>query len=376
MSSPRVVSQILLWASRKCGSTCVSLHLNNNGMVACAGMYPLVWFTQLKELNLRNNRIETFERVSGIPQANKITSLILEGNPLCNVTPQQYIKNARHYFPELQTLDGITIGDDINSIARQNYLCRPEAYSLVEAFIKHYFTVYDSNQRQLLKELYTENALFGLNCNYDVHRPKEVLRMAKYSSKSRNLVRLTNLDQASRNMITGADEIMKTLIEMHSTEHDFLSFEIDVPIYTQHTALIIVHGIFKDKPSQFLDEEFLLDFTRTFFIRATGTGMGVSGLSYQYKIQNDLLTIKNITLQQRSIAFQKPTIEQVNDELTEPEKDNLLVVFQEITKMNRQWCYKFLDEAKWNFKIALNICVKLLEDDKIPNDAFDIRSGY
>lgn len=372
MSSPRVVSQILLWASRKVGNQCTALYLNNNGIVSCKGMAPLHWFSKLEFLNLRNNLLESFERLSGIPNSNKINSVILEGNPLCNISFHQYIKNTKSYFPELNTLDGVPVHGEPLMLSRQNFLCKPEAYSFVESFLKQYFFIYDSNQKHLLKEMYMDQAIFTLSSYFDVNRSKEVSRMSKYTSKSRNIIRMTNLDQSAKNVFVGPEDIVKTLIELHSTEHNFMSFCIDVPIYTKNFIVITINGIFKDKAMQFLDDEFLLHFTRSFTIRSCNNCMGVSGISLQFKIQNDMLLVRNVSTQEKLHAIEQTPMkdEDTNDEQQENETENLTVLFQELTKLNINWCDKFLQEAKMNFKVALKLFVKVLEDDKIPEDAF------
>ncbi|XP_063701897.1 nuclear RNA export factor 2 [Culicoides brevitarsis] len=371
MSSPRVVSQIILFASRKVSTHCTGINLSNNGITSCAGMFPLCWFPKLEYLNLRNNQIETFERLCGIPQPCKVSQVILEGNPLCNCSLFAYIKNAKQYFPELKTLDGASVTSDRILLGRQNYLCKPEAYSFVEAFVQHYFTLYDSNQKDLLKELYLDKAIFTLSCNFDVNRSKEVSRMSKYTSKARNIIRLVNLDQSMRNVFVGPDEIIKTIIDLHSTEHNFLTFCIDCPIHTKNFSVITVDGIFKDKPMQFLEDEFFIHFTRTFTLRSCGNGMGVCGVSQQFKIQNDLLLVRNVsTLEKISAVEEMPRDDEMNEEMKESEKENLIVVFQKMTSLNRKWCTRFLEDANWNFKLGLTLFVKLLEDSKIPENAF------
>lgn len=372
MSSPRVVSQIILWASRKVSQQCTAIHLNNNGIVSCVGMYPLCWFTKLELLNLRNNQIDSFERLSGIPTTSKITSVFLEGNPLCNCLLQDYVKKIKSFFPDVKTIDGAPVGTDILMLARQNYLSKPESYSFVESFIKHYFTIYDSNQKQMLKELYMEKALFTISCNFDPTRSKEVSRMSKYTSKSRNIIRLVNLDQSTKNVFVGPIEIIQTIIDLHKTEHNFMSFCVDVPIYTKTFSVITIDGVFKDKPTQFLDDEFFIHFTRTFTLRSCDSGMGVSGLSHQFKIQNDILLVRSCSTLEKMSAVEECSKreEEPNEDLTENEMDNLIVVFQEMTSLNKHWCNRFLREANWNFKVALKLCVKLLEDDNIPEDGF------
>lgn len=133
-----------------------------------------------------------------------------------------------------------------------------------------------------------------------------------------------------------------------------------------------VSGVFKDKPMALLEEEMLMDFTRTFFIRAVNGGMGVSEQSCQYQIFNDLLTVKNISVNQKLVAFKvqpSASMEEADDKNSN-EKEALLTVFREMTGLNSVWCTRCLTEAKWNLKVAFNVCVKLMEDGRVPGDAF------
>lgn len=113
----------------------------------------------------------------------------------------------------------------------------------------------------------------------------------------------------------------------------------------------------------------LVDFTRSFYIRAVNRDMGVSEQSFQYQIFNDVLLVRNVTINQKNTAFRTQPMEVIEPAETN-EKEVLLTVFKEMSGLNSQWCTKCLSEAKWNLKVALNICVKLMEDDKVPEDAF------
>lgn len=372
MTAPRVVSQILLWASRKVGPTCTAISMTNNGMISCGGMYPLVWFVKLKHFSLANNKLESFDKLNGIPQANKISSISLDGNPLCSVPLFEYIKGTKRYFPAIDTLDGMPVAEEPSMLSRQNYLCCPEAYSLVEDFVSRYFKIYDSNTRHLLKELYADNALFTVSRHFHKDKPKDFARAQKYVAKSRNIARLVDLSLNSKNVFVGPQDIFQAISEMHFTEHDFFSFHIDLVHYTKSEFLLVINGVLKDISTSFLEEELMLDFTRSFLVRACNEQMGLSNQSFHYKIANDMLFVRNVSVKQKQSAFKAtaPEKEALSiDPNEENEKNALLVIFQELTHLNTTWCTRCLEESKWNFKIALNICVKLMEDGKIPHDA-------
>lgn len=377
MSAPRVVSQILLMASRKVGGTCTHLDLSCNEIPSASGMYPLVWFTKLVHLDISRNKIDSFEKLQGLPQGNKITSVKLTGNPLCmDMNLNRYIAGVKHFFPELEKLDGRTMDTSPLMMCRQNYLCRPECYAFVETFVKHFFRDYDSSTRLLLKELYAPRAQFTISCNFTESSTKtkdQYNRLSKYMGRSRNINKIINISLYTKNVYVGSEEILRNINSLHTTEHDFYSFNIDCPSYSSDKIYIIVNGIFKDKPMTLLEEELLIDFTRSFYLKAVNTGMGVSENSTQYQIFNDLLTVKNITINQRVSAFKTTapiSLMEEGEENAENEKEGLIAVFQEMTGLNLTWCQRCLTEAKWNLKVSLKICVKLMEDDKIPDDAF------
>lgn len=375
MTSPRVVSQILLSASRKCGTTCTAISLNDNGIISCSGMYPLVWFPKLKHISLANNKLDSFERICGIPQANKITSVVLDGNPICDMTLIEYVKGVKRYFLALDTLDGMPVGEETYLLSRQNYLCCPEAYSLVEAFITRFFRTYDSSTRHLLKEFYADNSIFTISQNLEKNKIKEYGRAQKYITKARNIARLVDLNHSVKNVFIGSEDIFKAITELHFTEHDFHSFHIDLIYYKKSEFLVVVSGVLKDIASSILEEELLLSFRRSFLIRASNEQMGLSSQSSQFKIQNDMLTVKNITIKEKQYAFKSDTAEKEVMDVDcseEHERNVMLVMFQQLTQVNTTWSTRCLEESKWNFKIALNICVKLLEDGVIPSEALGV----
>lgn len=53
------------------------------------------------------------------------------------------------------------------------------------------------------------------------------------------------------------------------------------------------------------------------------------------------------------------------------ERENTIIVFQELTRLTRKWCMRCLEESSWNLKVALNIFLKLYEEDRIPESGFD-----
>lgn len=49
---------------------------------------------------------------------------------------------------------------------RRNFLCDNSGLDLVDQFLEHYFTLYDSRNRRVLESLYVKNAMFSLTAQY------------------------------------------------------------------------------------------------------------------------------------------------------------------------------------------------------------------
>lgn len=237
-SVPRVMSQFLIAASRRLGlmANCASLDLSNNNLTSLEGSYPMTWFTKLKHLDLSNNKLDSLDKLVTIPQGNKISSVKLAGNPLCNeISLIKYINGVKHYFNELERLDGCMVDGSPIFMSRQNFLAVAESYGFVETFLKHYFSDYDTASRVLLKEVYAPMAQFTISCNFDtsIKTSKDFFnRIAKYTTRGRNISKIIDMSMYYRNVFIGNDEILRTINDLHLTEHDFYSFSVDCPHYT------------------------------------------------------------------------------------------------------------------------------------------------
>lgn len=148
MSVPRILTNILSYASRKHSTNVEVLKLNGNGLRSARGMHPIIWMKSLKEIDLRNNCIENISDLSAIPKAT-IVEMWLEGNPLCSrySGPNAYVNAAKEIIPTLVKLDGHDLSRFSTMPALQNYLCDLDGYELVEQFIEHFFTCFDSLNR-------------------------------------------------------------------------------------------------------------------------------------------------------------------------------------------------------------------------------------
>lgn len=148
MSVPRILTNILSYASRKHSTNVEMLKLNGNGLKSARGMHPIIWMKSLKEIDLRDNCIKNTSDLNAIPKAT-IVEMWLEGNPLCSnySGPSAYIIAAKGIIPTLVKLDGHEVSHLSAMLTQQNFLCHLDGYELVEQFIEHYFTCFDSLNR-------------------------------------------------------------------------------------------------------------------------------------------------------------------------------------------------------------------------------------
>lgn len=148
MSVPRILTNILSFASRKYSTNVELLKLNGNGLKSARGMHPIIWMKSLKEIDLRNNNIENISDLSAIPKAT-IVVVWLSGNPLCMnyMRPNAYADAARETLPNLVKLDGEDLDQYSTIVSYSNYLCDINGYELVEQFVEQYFKCFDSPHR-------------------------------------------------------------------------------------------------------------------------------------------------------------------------------------------------------------------------------------
>lgn len=159
MSMPRILTNILSYASRRFSVNVDVLKLNGNSLKSARGMHPLIWMKSLKEIDLRDNCIANTSDLCAIPKGT-IVEMWLEGNPLCSnySSANAYINAAKEVIPTLEKLDGQNVSEYAVMLTQQNFLCDLDGYELVEQFIEHYFTSFDSLNRC--------NSLRGENFNH------------------------------------------------------------------------------------------------------------------------------------------------------------------------------------------------------------------
>lgn len=164
------IMNVLKWAAKQFpGVTKIDFQKNN--IKRCVGFGNFSILPKLRALDLRWNKIESFDDFSGMTVVNKITELNIDGNPICKAygnKPKDFIVDIKKIFQDVELIDGLKVKGEIPFLTKQNYLCSPTAYTMVENFIQHYFMLYDSAQRASLREMYSEDSLVSLSCYFTV----------------------------------------------------------------------------------------------------------------------------------------------------------------------------------------------------------------
>lgn len=145
--------------------------------------------------------------------------------------------------------------------------------------------------------------------------------------------------------------------------------------FQEEMICFTIHGIYKETGTNIAEPELWLGFTRTFVLKPIEIGMGVFRNGAQYKITNDQAIITNLTMSQIRMGFKaidpkkKPT-EDPSDDLTEFEKEVMVRLFQDITNMKTKWCQNCLEKSEWILPNAIEVFMRLYEENRIPKVGF------
>ncbi|CAD7081855.1 unnamed protein product [Hermetia illucens] len=373
LSHPHTLATVLTTASRRFLVNLEEIRLGKNRISSVKALKTLNSARSIKILDLNNNLIENlkdFENIIKIP----ITELNLDGNPLCKnfKTAGDYVRQVRKIFPELTKLDGYPITKQVSSAMRveRNFLCSLEAYGFVDHFINHYFPIFDSPLRSQLIEMYDRRCIVSLSFNYDASKLNSYTtgRTRKYELLNRNL--LADPLVPTPNVMYKKDSVLDFFKYFPASEHDLFSFTTDVTIFTDKLVCLTVSGIFQE-PATITDVEFRLAFTRTFLFKQHATELGIFKNTNEYKIINDIIFITNPTNDQLKMSFRysKPNKTKLQEPTVE-DKEYLFVMFQRMTGLKNIWCTRCFEDANWDFKKALEVFIKLNQENRIPDSAF------
>nr|CAI5857625.1 unnamed protein product [Callosobruchus analis] len=190
---------------------------------------------------------------------------------------------------------------------------------------------------------------------------------------------LADFSKSSDCLFVKAPEIAKTLCNLPATEHDRLSFKVDLIFHSDRMSVVCVDGLFREHPENLLDPERVYGFSRTFVLRTEPNSSG----DMECLITNELYHVYNAFTSQRLSAFKKgrsrprPTLQVdiPNKPQTVREFRQINDALRMITGLNVDWAKKCLEECDHDLKKALSLFVDLYKLDKIPNEAFTTKKG-
>ncbi|KAL0118665.1 hypothetical protein PUN28_009379 [Cardiocondyla obscurior] len=316
----------------------------------------------LTKLDLRHNLIQNVEYLRYFCEF-KISELWLDGNPLCTnySTSQEYIQAVKNIFPHLQVLDGVVIGMEKKFVPNvQNYyLGTGSKIPLIRQFVKHFFTLYDQEDRIVMNGLYDKNAFYSMTVgNITNHACKEVIK--KFST-NRNLLKFADYAKYHEFLFLGPEKIITALRRQPQTIHNFKTYQIDLLYEEDNYIAFSVQGIFSYRLS--IPP---MMFNRTFIIvQQEGDN--------KYCIVNDQYAIDSApanAINDMKFDIKQPIPKFTPTVLSVSEKESLLRFLREITKMNVRHCYKYFQDSNWDVRKTINAFMKDYMVNNVPPEAF------
>ncbi|XP_043289610.1 nuclear RNA export factor 1-like [Venturia canescens] len=370
-SSPRILAFILQGCSVAYNAehnhnsklSVRELSLRHNNLIGL-GQLDKCFNYHLTKIDLRNNDIINMNELYNFKDF-KIDEIWLDGNPLCSrfTNREDYVREVKAIFPHVQKLDGIMIGVETKWLPpiQMNYLNGFSKINLIKQFIRHFFTFYDQNDRIVMNGLYDHDALFSMTLGPITHSTH--LQMTKAFANNRNLLKFVDYAKCQEFLLRGPDKIIAALRRQPTTVHDYRNFNVDLLFHTEDSVTIAVQGFFSYREYSHPP----LFFNRTFVI--------VEIEDNEYCIANDQYHIQSDSSNSKSTSEAKlrPTVAIPDIKFTifsRSEKEQLLRFLSERTTMNEEYCYRFLEQANWDIRVALGAFVKSYTVNDVPLEAF------
>ncbi|XP_076754053.1 nuclear RNA export factor 2 isoform X1 [Xylocopa sonorina] len=319
----------------------------------------------LTKLDLSHNQIADVEYLRYFSEF-KISELWLDGNPLCTKYSkcQDYIQAVKNVFPHLQKLDGIVIGIEQKFVPniQSNFLRDGANTCLIKQFVKHYFTLYDQDDRQIMNGLYDRDALYSMTLgpvsNY-IHK-----HLIKTFVTNRNLLKFVDYAKCQEFLLRGPEKIISALKNQPPTIHHFKTFHVDVLYEGEIHLAVSVQGLFSFRdlscPPMF--------FNRTFIITRKEDN--------EYCIANDQCYLdgtpanSNLPGNSENKFEMKSAPKFVPTMFSVSEKEQLLTFLRELTTMNMKFCHRYLEDANWDIRTAITTFMNMYTVNNVPPEAF------
>lgn len=367
----------------------------------------------LRNLSLANNDMRRYKDLDAWSSKNKLANLQeleLTGNPVreeevAKGREIEYRSEITKRFPSLTILDrqaiaqGIVfdIGVDPQSnagrvelpVAIKGAFYQDETIQATAAnFLGQFFPAYD-NDRSNLATFYAGDAIFSVSVNTSAPRKKSSgafvsQNWANYIHTSRNLNRITALDQQVTRSNVGIQQIVQALKHLPASSHDLSDaslFCVDAWLFRTsegHAHVqICVHGEFKENPSQ-SKQVTKRSFDRTFILSPAAQGQGINGVV----IKSDLFVVRAWGGHD---AWQMPTpagavVPSTTSTTLPPQVDRppelndqqfeMLKQLMTQTGLNMRYAGLCLQQMEWNLNAAVQRTLDLKSSNALPPDAY------
>ncbi|CAH2054683.1 unnamed protein product, partial [Iphiclides podalirius] len=316
-------------------------------------------------LNLSYNDIPSIQEQFRV--SSKIEKLWLEGNPLCDeMDPGSYIKQILIKFPRLTELDGIKINQHgiLYPFSKQ-FSVTPDRRTklVVEKFLTHYFSHYDTSPRTKIEMFYDIAAVLTISINLPEHDAQGLVHYACNSRNALNPAQRVLIERKQR-MFTGRKNIVAVLSRFPETEHDLNTFTLDVMQHDNKHMVLVLNGIFKEKSVNSQDN--YIQFTRTFVFSVYKIHS-----TYAYHITNEMFSVTLANPEQKENSFKCPMKHYNGLRLLNPsemESETICRMFMHLTMLRKEEAERRLKDRNWDIRLALMDFVNDMKISKITNE--------
>ncbi|XP_041981690.1 nuclear RNA export factor 2-like isoform X2 [Aricia agestis] len=332
------------------------LNLSHNRLTSLDGFHLPTYTPRLRSLDLSYNHIPSLPTLltcRGLP----LKKLWLEGNPLClDVNADTYVECLRMMFSGLKELDGepIHLKGEMPKF-NKNY-CPEDVYSIVEKYLETFYTLIDSEKKELVESMYDKNAVLTITARNKLRHDYDAFRYLRPLFQKCRVI-----EQKVFDSVRGPTNIKNLITAWPKIMHDPTTFTTDVMHYTTDTVVLKVAGVMKVVAASLAEDEHVLAFARTVVLHTRD--------SNEYKITNEMLYWDEPTREYADAAFKLIRIRNKKVELKfestpdESVQEELIRAFMKVTRLEAAPSRRCLEEKDWHFKHALEYYVKLLKLD-------------
>ncbi|KAI4502744.1 hypothetical protein M0802_001788 [Mischocyttarus mexicanus] len=342
-----------------------TLNLGGNNLKKIEKLNLLhIKFPKLKTLYLENNKISEITQLNTIKEL-QLEELKLTGNPLATRyigRRNDYIRLIRIKFPKLMKLDGMELSPAIFKGDNDT-----KGEDIANRFLKEYFYIFDSENRQPLINAYTEHAYFFLSTNTLTNNTK-----LNYLAEDRNLFETNDPNKEQKLLMEDRLKILDFITQLPRTKHHFNTFIININAKWKKMITIHIKGLFNEINGP------LYQFVRIFTIVSKGRDYCICiekfHISPSTEEQQKIFLHNNFLKQQISTVPSGSTSRSLSEvqsvQLPEDVKQQMIKTINQQTNMNLTWSQKCLEDVNWNYEKAIVAFQNAFKLNKIPQEAY------